>query len=59
MGQIDQIINLIEDMGELTIDEISEEIGVSEDAIENTLRQAEIDGLVFRKVTENKDVYKL
>lgn len=59
MAQIDEIISLIEDKGDMTIDEISVEIEMPEDEVETTLREAEIKGLIYRKTIEDREVYKL
>ena len=59
MAQIDEIIDIILGKGELTIEEISNEMGMVESEISNTLREAEIEGLIFRTTIKNKEVFRV
>ena len=59
MAHIDEIISSMEESGDLTIAEISAKTGIPTGDVSITLREAEIKGLVYRRVDKEKETYKL
>lgn len=56
---IDEIINLIAEKGPSSLQDLSEETNIGNYELAQILRIAEIEGMVYKTIQENQEVWKI